>query len=921
MDQSSTLRVGVDSRDMERGARQGEQALDRLGRKATATETQFERLERRMSGLRTLFASIGVGLAVREFGRMLDVTTNVDNRLRLVTDSTERLNAVYGELLDIANRTRTPLAANADLFNRFAIAGRETGKSYQDVLDVVERVNQALQISGTSAQAAEGALVQLGQGLSAGALRGEEFNSVNEAIPRLMQAIADEMGVARGALRELAADGAITSEVIFSALANQGDALAAEFAKITPTIAGAFEVFNNQMLDFVRNINAASGIGEIFANAILFLADNFNAVAGAAAGLAVIIGGVLLKAIAAMTIALAANPIGLVVVAIAAATAAIGFFGDKVVEVGGQTATVWQVMKAGIATVMDLFRMLGEWAGSVFTRLAEWAQGTGESITGSFAPFFERVREWLVDLAAKWRSMLNTVGGYIKTAINTYIGFYVGLVRAIGPTITEGIPALFRLAMGSALNIVLAGVQNIINAVVGGLGGIGDALSYIPGVADDLGDSIRGALDVNLDHLRADTEGLRAEFEATGAAISGTFTDALNTDYVGAFGDAVGEVATQVGTNLAGAVTDAGTAVGEIFNANLAETIVNQEASVNLNELMANGLNNAVTPALNGAGAAAGGAASAMDDLNKQREEFIEGIQDEYASIMEANGGAVASVQAWYQEQRMALQSLGLEYTQYADMLDVIFRERIAEAYQTDLENATDWRSGIERAVRGLGESVGTEADLAESALTSLFDNAANAIVNFAKTGKLDFKEFARSVAADILMLTTRMLLFKALSGIFGFANGGMAGGGMPGFANGGFVNYAAGGSVRGPGGPKADVIPAMLSNGEFVVNASATRDFLPLLEAINSGNMEMMGLARGGLANEASTLPAQPSQNQQQSKADEASGGTPATGNVVVNNYVTSKAIADALDTPDGEVVIMNIIEKNRSTVKGLLS
>lgn len=840
--------------------------------------------------MRTLFASIGVGIAVREFARMLDVTTNVDNRLRLVTDSTDRLNAVYGELLDIANRTRTPLAANADLFNRFAIAGREAGRSYQDVLDVVERVNQALQISGTSAQAAEGALVQLGQGLSAGALRGEEFNSVNEAIPRLMQAIADEMGVARGALRELAAEGAITSEVIFAALENQGQALADEFARITPTISGAFEVFNNNMLNFVRNLNAASGIGEIFARGILFLADNFNAVAGAAAGLAIIIGGVLVRAIAGMTIALAANPIGLIVVAIAAATAAIGAFGDRTVEVGGRVATVWQIIKAAVMTAVDVFVRVKDAAVDMFSGML--AAGGG---------FFSRITEWLNSWGINWREVLSTIGNFIKTAINTWIGLHVGFVGAIGPVITEGIPALFRLAMGTAQNVVVGALETIINTFVSALGSLGDALDYIPGI-EGVGASIRDALSVNLDGMRADTEALRGDLSAAASGIASDFSDALNTDYIG---------------NFTGALAEAGSVIRDDFNANLEEVIENTEHSININELLQGSLSNGVVPALNDTAAAAGGAAGAMSELNREREEFIESITDEYAAIMEQSGGAVAAVEAWYNEQSQRLRDLGLEYTQYADMLETIFGERMAEAYRTDLENAEDWRSGIERAVAGLGESIGTEADLAEAALTSLFNNAANAIVEFAKTGKFDFKEFARSVAADILMLTTRMLLFRALSSFLP----GLSGGGIAGFAQGGFVQMAGGGSVRGPGTPTSDSIPAMLSNGEFVVNAAATKDFLPLLEAINSGNMDMMALAAGGLSNESATLPAQPAPaaNPQpdQGGGDSKQGGN----NLTIIPTINGSDIIDQFDSDDGDRVLINMLERNKTTIRGVLS
>ncbi|UXO93747.1 tail tape measure protein [Pseudanabaena phage Pan1] len=873
------------------GSRAGEQALDRVGRKAKETETQFSRLQDNMGGFRALFASIGAGIAVREFMRLSDAATNIDNRLKLVTNSTAEANAVYDELRSISNETRTSLEANADIFNRLAMATQNLGLTYREQLDLTDQLNKALVISGATAQEGGAALRQLGQALSAGKLSGDEFVSVNENLPRVMQAVADSLGVTRGELKEMAADGKLTAQVIVDAMSQASGALDTEFAKITPTIAGAFQVLSNEMLNFTRDVNAASGIGEIFANGILFLADNFNILAGAAAGLAIIIGGVLLSSIAAMTVALAANPIGLVVVAIAAATAAIGAFGSTVVSIGGQTATVWQVIKAAIMTVVDA------------------AVAAYEAVRGAFAgmlqaasPFFSWISDWIGKFVGWWVDAATTVLGWYKSYINTMIGLFVGLVSAIKPTITEGIPALFKLAMAIAVNAVIQGAENIVNVFAKALGGIGSALDLIPGL-EGTGAKITEALSVDLSGLKLDVDSYKASLSEAGAAIGEAFGSA-QVDYVGAVGDAF---------------ASAGTTISESFNENLKETVATQEASQAAADLL-NGSFNSTTGAAGAAGAAvedmgkkAGGAAKAQDDLNKKLQEFTDAIDQEFAQLMESQGGAQEQVRLWYQEQLMQLDALGLAHTAYADKLEVIFENRINEAYRKDLEAATDWRSGIERAVMGLSDSVGTEADLAESALTSVFDNAANAIANFAKTGKLDFKEFARSVAADILMLTTRMLLLKALKSVLGFSEGGEVGGG-----GGSPLRMATGGFVSGPGTGTSDSIPAMLSNGEFVINARATEQFLPLLEAINAG--QSIAMNTGGLAVQGSLQATAPTAMPANENA-ESSGASAGGRAVTVNNYITSKAIAEALDTPDGETVIINIIERNRTTVKGVLS
>lgn len=635
------------------------------------------------------------------------------------------------------------------------------------------------------------------------------------------------------------------------------------------------------------------------------LADNFDAIGRfvtvAAAGFATLLIPSLLAMIPtvatatagllAMAAAWLLTPFGQIAALIIAASAALAYFGNTTVEVGGVTTTVWQTFTAAVSVAWDLISEGAAIVASVF--------GTATSAAGGF---FTNVISWLTGFVGDWSDMLSGVGELIKSAINTYIGFYVGLVAAIGPVITDGIPALFKLAMALAVNAVIQGAENIVNIFARALGGIASALDYIPGL-EGTGDKIRSALTVDLSGAKIEVEGYRTAVSDAGKAISTAFSN-QQIDYVGAFTDKVSE--------LGGALQDR-------LTTKLQATQDATAAATDAAAALGDTVTTTTTPAVAGLGGAAGGAAKAVDDLTKAQQEFTKSIDDEFAKIQEANGGAVAAVQAWYEDQKAKLNELGLAYTDYANKLEVIFNERLKEAYDKDLQNATDWRSGIERAVKGLGDSIGNESDLAETALTSLFDNATKAIVDFAKTGKLDFKEFARSVAADILQLTTKMLLLKALKGVLGLKDGGLVGGGGLGLKDGGIARLATGGQISGPGGPRSDVIPAMLSDGEFVMNADATKQFLPLLQAMNSG--QSLKFADGGSPGGLSVPSQAPNAASGQKQAEDAGSGQKGAGSVTVNNYVTSKAIADALDTPEGEVVVMNIIERNRNTVKGVLS
>ena len=697
----------------------------------------------------------------------------------------------------------------------------------------------------------------------------------------------------------LAGQAGVDMTSILADMETRGGATAEAFEKMTNTFDfQAARVRGGLTVAYIK-------LGEIITGALTpvlrVLADNFENIVRfvQAAALSVTVAMIpalltLIPTIAVATAGLVAmaaawllTPFGQISALIMAASAALVYFGNVNVSVGGVSTTVWQTFTAAVGVAWDLIKEGAAIVGGVMS-----------AATGYASDFFNKVLGWLGSMVSGWGDTFTSIGGIVKDSINSIIGFHVGLISAIGPVITQGIPAMFMVAMGAAQNAVVAAMQFIISTVVSALGGVGDALSYIPGVADDLGSKIRGALDVDLSGLRADTTALTTDLTNAGSAISDAFGSA-QIDYIGKAGEVISTVGDNLQDRLVARLTTANEEVTELSS-----------GSVELGDIASN----VVAPALDKAGGSAKGAADAMSKLNDEKERFLEGIDEEFARIQEANGGAVESVRKWYEEQSAMLSQLGMEYTAYAEKLEVIFGERMAEAYQKDLANATDWRSGIERAVSGLGESVGNESDLAEMALTSVFDNAASAISEFAKTGKLDFKKFAQSVAADILMMTTKMLLLKALKGIMGgFSEGGAVGDALPGFATGGYVS--------GAGGPTSDSIPAMLSNGEYVVNAQATKQFAPLLAAINAGNMDMAMLAAGGLSNESASLPAQPqaaAKPLQENKADDSKQGG---GNITIVPTINTGDIVDAFDSDDGDRVIINMLERNKTTIRGLLS
>lgn len=211
-----------------------------------------------------------VGLAVvRQIATMSDEMANLEGRVKLVTGSVLEQNAAMAEIFAISQRTGTSLEATGTLYVRLSQALKDTGASQREVFTITETVNRAMAISGASASEAQGAIVQLSQAFASGALRGDEFNSVNEAAPRIMDALAKSLGVTRGQLRQMAQEGKLTSDTLRKALSGeQANVIATEFAKLPLTVGRAWQQLMNSVTQATGRITQDSGAFSLVANLI-----------------------------------------------------------------------------------------------------------------------------------------------------------------------------------------------------------------------------------------------------------------------------------------------------------------------------------------------------------------------------------------------------------------------------------------------------------------------------------------------------------------------------------------------------------------------------------------------------------------------------------------------------------------------------
>lgn len=287
----------------------------RISAKDTGASAAIRGIDRDVDALAGRLRQLA-GVAAAAFGgrdilRAADEYATLSARVKLATESQSEFNIAQSSLFDISQNTRADLSATVALYSKVAGTLRNLGAEQKESLGFVESVNQALALSGTVGAQASGVILQLSQGLGAGAIRGDEFNSVMEGAPRLMQAFADGMGVPIGKLREMAEEGKLTAERLFKALASQRAKLAQEYAAFPETVAGAMQRIQNAFTRYIGDRNDQAGASRALALVLTGVANNFDKVGDAAlvAGgiIASVYAGKVATAIAATTTATASN--------------------------------------------------------------------------------------------------------------------------------------------------------------------------------------------------------------------------------------------------------------------------------------------------------------------------------------------------------------------------------------------------------------------------------------------------------------------------------------------------------------------------------------------------------------------------------------------------------------------------------------
>ena len=278
------------------GAARASAELDRL-------ESSSARAERRTSNFtnsqkrantasaqlnRTLIGlggAVGALFAVSRVSNYADSYTLLQNRLKTVTSSQDELNEATNKLFELSRESRSGVAATVELYTRLKRNTEDLNISEQQLISTTELISKSFQISGASVQEAAASTIQLSQAFAKGVLNGDEFRSVAEQAPEILKAITKETGYTIGELKELGAEGKLTSDLIINSLLGQADAIRSTYAETSSTVEQAWEQVENAIIGAIGRIDDKIGASDGFTKFLDRITANLKIFSGTASDL------------------------------------------------------------------------------------------------------------------------------------------------------------------------------------------------------------------------------------------------------------------------------------------------------------------------------------------------------------------------------------------------------------------------------------------------------------------------------------------------------------------------------------------------------------------------------------------------------------------------------------------------------------
>lgn len=241
-----------------------EQRQDELNRRTESYATKVENVGFNKWAMGITAVNQGMQLIERTFDKIMgfmeksDESIMINNRIGMMNDGLLEHHELQKKILDMSNDTRASYANTVDLMSKLSMSGAFDTTS--GMMDFSETINKTIRLGGGTKAMNDSAMLQLSQALGSGVLQGDELRSLSENAPFIMKVLADGLGVARGELKAMGADGELTTDKIIAAFENQSHVIDAAFNNLTRTWGDNVTLMQNKWTDFMQKLSVTGEV-------------------------------------------------------------------------------------------------------------------------------------------------------------------------------------------------------------------------------------------------------------------------------------------------------------------------------------------------------------------------------------------------------------------------------------------------------------------------------------------------------------------------------------------------------------------------------------------------------------------------------------------------------------------------------------
>lgn len=257
--QASQNLLNQTSADLLRWQQELENQIRENGDEAGKLNNRFREGGGPLEGLIAKAKRLALTLGGITFGKKLlglsDEITTMNARVNIMAKANEDPEDIKGALFESAQRSKADYFATANAAATMGITAKDTFGSSKEVISFMELANKQFTIAGTEGAAKEGAMLQLQQAMSMGVLRGQEFRSVQQGMPTMIDYLAKHLGKTKAQIKEMADQGKLTASVVKAAMFGAADDINKKFESMPKTLGQIGTSIKNT---FIKNFEPVS---------------------------------------------------------------------------------------------------------------------------------------------------------------------------------------------------------------------------------------------------------------------------------------------------------------------------------------------------------------------------------------------------------------------------------------------------------------------------------------------------------------------------------------------------------------------------------------------------------------------------------------------------------------------------------------